>query len=85
MTELLLALKEKPTTVLLIYLPENQCCLDLVKMYAVFLKEACYVHPYVIDIDVGSQVRKKNYYILILLVNMIFAFAKLVAVGDETF
>ncbi|XP_071532045.1 uncharacterized protein [Panulirus ornatus] len=53
--KLLLALKEKPTTVLLIYLPENQHCLDLVKVFADFLKDACFVHPYVIDNDVRSQ------------------------------
>nr|XP_053656048.1 uncharacterized protein LOC128704880 isoform X2 [Cherax quadricarinatus]XP_053656049.1 uncharacterized protein LOC128704880 isoform X2 [Cherax quadricarinatus] len=52
---LLLGLKEKQPTVLLIYLAENQRCWDLVNMLAVFLNEVCYVYPYVIDNDVGSQ------------------------------
>nr|XP_045603369.1 uncharacterized protein LOC123761398 isoform X2 [Procambarus clarkii] len=52
---LLLGLKERKPTVLLIYLPENQLCLHLVNMVATFLKEVCYVHPYVIDSDVGNQ------------------------------
>ncbi|XP_053656050.2 uncharacterized protein [Cherax quadricarinatus] len=52
---LFLGLKEKQPTVLLIYLAENQRCWDLVNMLAVFLKEVCYVYPYVIDNDVGSQ------------------------------
>lgn len=56
-TDLLLGLKERKPTVLLIYLPENQLCLHLVNMVATFLKEVCYVHPYVIDSDVGNQVR----------------------------
>lgn len=53
--KLLMALKDKPPTVLLLYLPENHHCLELVKAFATFLKDTCYIHPYVIDTDVGSQ------------------------------
>lgn len=53
--KLLTSLKYNQPSVLLLYLPENDICLELVEMFASFLKEKCYVHPYVIDTDVGSQ------------------------------
>ncbi|KAG7167671.1 hypothetical protein Hamer_G019073 [Homarus americanus] len=54
--KLLLTAKDNTPTLLLIYLPENQRCLDLVNKLAHFLKHVCYVHPFVIDADVGSKV-----------------------------
>ncbi|XP_068244261.1 uncharacterized protein [Palaemon carinicauda] len=52
---LITSIKYNPPSVLLLYLPENNLCLDLVETFANFLKGRCYVHPYVIDSDVGSQ------------------------------
>lgn len=58
-TELLETLKQNLPSVLLIYLPENSACLELVKTFAGFLKDSCYAQPYIVDTDVGTEVWRK--------------------------
>lgn len=55
-TELLETLRQNLPSVLLIYLPENSACLELVKTLAGFLKDTCYAQPYIVDTDVGTEV-----------------------------
>lgn len=53
--KLLETLKQNLPSVLLIYLPENSACLELVKTFAGFLKDSCYAQPYIVDTDVGTE------------------------------
>ncbi|XP_037791606.1 uncharacterized protein LOC119586945 [Penaeus monodon] len=53
--KLLETLRQNLPSVLLIYLPENSACLELVKTLAGFLKDTCYAQPYIVDTDVGTE------------------------------
>lgn len=55
--EILQAVRQVQPSVLLVYLPETKQHLEFISMFAEFLKDSCHLLPYLVDQDVGLQVR----------------------------